>query len=469
MTTMSGNLRALLITATVLFNSGYFTSAQTVAAGGNHSIFVCASGEAKVSGWNPNGQFGNGTTTGSFTPIPVIGLQGIVAVAARDEFTLYLLSDSTVWATGSNGSGQFGNSTSTSSNTLVQIPNLTGVTKIAAGFYHSLFLKSDGTVWSCGRNFSGELGDGTQTQRTTPVQVTSLTGVIDIAAGDYHSMFLSSDSTVWSCGDNQNGSLGLGAASPIQVLNPTQVTSLSGVKSIAGGFRHSLFVKHDGTAWASGYNNDGQLGNGTNVSAPIPVQVNNLTSVVGVSAGQYHSLFLKGDGTVWSTGNNLYGQLGNGTNTNQNIPVPVSGLTDVTKVAASGYYHSLFLKDDNTFWACGQNNVGQLGNGTVITTTIPVLVLDSCSIISSIAEVGNNIQAVIYPNPSDGLFNMDVSGFLADSYIIKIYNLQGEMVYRKTLLSSNNVIDLSDKSAGLYFYKIIDSKDVIKAGKIIVN
>ncbi len=469
MTTIKKNLRALFIALTLLFNSGYFATAQTVSAGGNHSIFVCANGEAQVTGWNPNGQLGNGTSTGTFTPIPVNGLQGIVAVASRDEFTLYLHSDSTVWATGFNGYGQFGNGTTTSSNIPVQIPNLTGVTKIAAGFYHSLFLKSDSTVWSCGRNFSGELGDGTQTQRDTPVQVSSLTGIIDIAAGDVHSMFLLSDSTVWSCGDNQNGSLGLGA-SPIQVVNPTQVASISGVKSIAGGFRHSLFVKHDGTAWASGYNNYGQLGNGTNTEAPIPVQVNNLTGVVNVSAGQYHSLFLKGDGTVWSAGNNLYGQLGNGANTNQNIPVQVSGITGVTKVAASGYYHSLFLKNDNTFWGCGQNNVGQLGNGTANTTNIPVLVLDSCNITSTLAEVNQGIQVVIHPNPSNGLFNIEVSrGLLSDSYTIEIYNLQGEMVYIEKTRSSKNTFDLSCHSKGIYFYKIKNNSYIISAGKVVVN
>jgi alpha-tubulin suppressor-like RCC1 family protein len=468
MTTMSRNLRALLITATLLFNSAYFTIAQTIAAGGNHSIFVCASGEAKVSGWNPNGQLGNGTTTGALTPIPVNGLSDIVAVASRDEFTLYLLNDGTIWATGSNGNGQFGNGTTTSSNTLVQIPNLTGVTKIATGFYHSLFLKNDGTVWSCGRNFSGELGDGTQTQRTIPVQVTSLTGVIDIAAGDNHSMFLLSDSTVWSCGDNQNGCLGLGA-SPLQIINPTQVTSISGVKSIAGGFRHSLFVKHDGTAWASGFNNEGQVGNGTNVEAAIPVQVNNLSDIVSASAGQYHSLFLKNDGTAWGVGYNAMGQLGNGLNVSQNIPTQVSGLEGVIKVSASGYYHSLFLKDDNTFWACGQNNVGQLGNSGATNSNVPLQVLDSCSTTTNLTQLNKSVEVIIFPNPSNGLFNMDVSGGLADSYNIKIYNIQGEMAYSKTLLSSNNLIDLSDKSAGLYFYKIMDSKNVIKSGKIIVN
>lgn len=459
---------SVLLTAAIFFSSNHFAVAQTMAAGGGHSVFVCASGNAKATGINSFGQLGNGTTANTNTPTAVNGLTGVVATASRDQFTLFLLNDSTVWAVGYNGFGQFGNGTTTGSDTAIQIPNLTGVTKIAAGFYHSLFLKSDSTVWACGRNFSGEVGDGTQTQRNTPVKVSSLSGVVDIAAGDAHSMFLLSDSTVWSCGDNQNGCLGLGSAAPIQVVNPTQVTSVSGVKLIAGGFRHSLFVKHDGTAWASGFNNEGQLGDGTIIPKDNAVQVSNLTNVTGVSAGQYHSLFLKGDGTAWGVGYNANGQLGNGLNVNQTTPTQVTGITGVTRVSASGFYHSLFLKNDNTFWACGQNNVGQLGDGTNNTTNIPVLVLDSCSITSSLSEITDNSQVVIYPNPSTGLFNLKFLGNFSTVDSIDIYNVLGKIVYSGKLISSDNQIDLSTQSNGIYYYTL-KKNQVISTGKIVVN
>lgn len=465
---MKQNLLAIFISASLFLNSGYSATAQTIAAGGNHSIFVCANGDAKATGANTFGQLGNGTTNPTSTPVAVSGLTGVVAAASRDQFTLYLLSDSTVWAVGYNGFGQLGNGTTTNSDTAIQIPNLTGVIKIAAGFYHSLFLKSDSTVWACGRNFSGELGDGTQVLRNTPVQVTSLSGVVDIAAGDNHSMFLLSDSTVWSCGDNQNGCLGLGTSSPLQVVNPTQVISMSGVKLIAGGFRHSLFVKHDGTAWACGFNNEGQLGDGTTIQKDTAIQVNNLSNIVGIAAGQYHSLFLKDDGTAWGVGYNAFGQLGNGNNISQTTPVQVNGLTGVTKVTASGYFHSLFLKDDNTFWGCGQNSLGELGDGTSNTSTIPVQALDGC-VSTAVSEIDKSMQTRIYPNPSNGLFNIQVNGSLSDIYTIEIYNHSGELVYGGRTLHSNNVIDLSNKSKGLYFYKIISTKDVVSVGKMVVN
>jgi alpha-tubulin suppressor-like RCC1 family protein len=110
-----------------------------------------------------------------------------------------------------------------------------------------------------------------------------------------------------------------------------------------------------------GYNNSGQLGNGTTTDAHTPINV--AINVVAAAAGYYHSLFVKSDGTLWAMGNNSYGELGNGTTSNTNLPVSVA--SNVVAVAA-GYYHSLFVKTDGTLWAMGYNNYGQLGNGTTI-------------------------------------------------------------------------------------------------------
>ncbi|MDR0791648.1 MAG: hypothetical protein LBE47_03805, partial [Methanomassiliicoccaceae archaeon] len=88
-----------------------------------------------------------------------------------------------------------------------------------------------------------------------------------------------------------------------------------------------------------------------------------------VSAGGSHSLALRSDGTVWAWGYNNHGQLGNFTFTDSSRPMWVSGfggpgvLTDVTAIAA-GEYHSIALKDDGTVWAWGHNSNGQLGDGT---------------------------------------------------------------------------------------------------------
>ncbi|HLE17979.1 MAG TPA: carboxypeptidase regulatory-like domain-containing protein [Syntrophales bacterium] len=84
-----------------------------------------------------------------------------------------------------------------------------------------------------------------------------------------------------------------------------------------------------------------------------------------------HTLYLKNDGTVWAWGNNSNGQLGNGTMTQSATPVQISGLSSVVAVAA-GYAHTVALKSDGTVWAWGNNSNGQLGNGTTTDSGIPV-------------------------------------------------------------------------------------------------
>ncbi len=93
------------------------------------------------------------------------------------------------------------------------------------------------------------------------------------------------------------------------------------------------------------------------------MQLGGLSGVKDVAAGEDHSLALKGDGTVWAWGSNEFGELGTGTTTGVTTPVQVSGLGDMAAVAV-GDDHSLAIKNDGTLWAWGLNNVGQLGVGS---------------------------------------------------------------------------------------------------------
>ncbi len=132
---------------------------------------------------------------------------------------------------------------------------------------------------------------------------------------------------------------------------------------VAAGFAHTVAIKTDGTLWAWGYNEYGQLGDGTWEDKNTPTQIGTDTDWEAVAAGDYHSLALKTDGTLWVWGNNGYGQLGDGTTVNKNIPTRIGIDTDWSAIAA-GFYHTIALKSDDTLWAWGYNNYGQLGDGT---------------------------------------------------------------------------------------------------------
>lgn len=250
---------------------------------------------------------------------------------------------------------------------------------IAGGGLHTLTVCTDGTVRACGYNAYGQLGIGTadSTIHSTPVQITSLFGVTAVAAGNEHSLFLKNDGTVWACGRNDLGQLGDGTAT--HRTAPVQVAITGTVTAIAAGGEYSLFLKNDSTVWACGWNASGQLGDGTTTSRITPVQVTSLSGISVVAAGEEHSLFLKNDSTVWACGSNANGQLGTGTadNNPHSTPVQVTSLSGITAVSGGNGVmgsHSLFLKNDGTVWACGANWYGQLGDGNITDKYTPVQV-----------------------------------------------------------------------------------------------
>src|SRR5229473_2963970 len=120
------------------------------------------------------------------------------------------------------------------------------------------------------------------------------------------------DSFAWAWGGNDNGQLGDGGTTiPWGRPTPIWVQNLRGAIAVAGGDHHSLAVKNDGTVWAWGSNHYGELGNGSiQLVSAVPVQVQNLSGVTAVAAGDAYGLALKNDGTVWAWGLNEWGELG---------------------------------------------------------------------------------------------------------------------------------------------------------------
>jgi len=227
-----------------------------------------------------------------------------------------------------------------------------GLPVLAAGSGHSLAIAADGTVWAWGWNGEGQLGDGTTRDRsTTPVQVAGLTNAIAVAAGSSHTVALRRDGTVWAWGQNEQGQLGDGTTRDRST--PVQVQGLTNAIAVAAGWDHTVALRRDGTVWAWGRNGEGQLGDGTTTDRLTPVQVQGLIDVVAIARGASHTLALRRDGTVGAWGSNYpLGQLGDGSTTNRSTPVQVQGLTGVVAISG-GCWHSVALHLDGTVWAWG--------------------------------------------------------------------------------------------------------------------
>ncbi|MBI5237580.1 MAG: putative Ig domain-containing protein, partial [Deltaproteobacteria bacterium] len=175
-----------------------------------------------------------------------------------------------------------------------------------------------------------------------------------------HTIALKNDGTVWAWGWNNYGQLGDGAT--IDRTTPVQVSGLTNVTAIAGGAEHTIVLKNDGTVWAWGRNIYGQLGDGTTIDRTTPVQVSTLTNVNAIAGGGEHTIVLKNDGTVWAWGWNIYGELGDGTTIQRTTPVQVSGLTNVTAIAG-GWLHTIAIKKlilEGNVLRVGVSNTGGL-------------------------------------------------------------------------------------------------------------
>ena len=190
----------------------------------------------------------------------------------------------------------------------------------------------------------------------------------NIAAGWALTVALKSDGTLWAWGYNDIGQLGDGTTNTRS--SPEQIGTDNKWVSVAAGYDHTAALKSDGTLWAWGWNYYGQLGDGTTNSQSSPEQIGTDNKWVSVAPGYDHTVALKSDGTLWAWGYNGNGQLGDGTANSQSSPEQIGTDNKWVSVAA-GFYHTAALKSDGTLWAWGYNGYGQLGDGTTNSRSSP--------------------------------------------------------------------------------------------------
>jgi alpha-tubulin suppressor-like RCC1 family protein len=366
------------------------TGATAVTAGAQHSLAI--RNDNTVWGWGDNLVGAIITPMAGVTSYPYraqitnLPAPGVAALAAGDRFTIACRSNGTVLGWGNNASGQIGAPLGPPGGPVVQVPTLIGttpantVTSVACGFSHSMARASSGILWTWGSNAQGQLGNNSMAANsTTPVQVTGLSSVSAIAGGWTHSLAVVGSgpgSTVWAWGSNN--AFELGYVGPLSRV-PVQVAGLTGVSAVGAGEAFSVALKTDGTVWTWGRNLQGQLGDGLQIlggqpNRPTPGQVQGLTGVVAIAVGQIHAVALRSDGTVWGWGGGSSGQLGYELLDATSTPVQAIGLAGITKISA-GAATTLSVDSAGRIWGSGDNSSGQLGIGTTSQSAVPILVI----------------------------------------------------------------------------------------------
>ena len=341
--------------------------------------------------------------------------------------SLAVKADGSLWAWGYNTNGEVGNGAWRGSvYTPVQV--MEGVKSVYAdGSGHSYAIKTDGSLWGWGRNSFGDLGDGTQEDRLTPVKI------MDGVAFVTHGALIKEDGGLWMWGLNTHGQLlGTGVPqnqpAPMKVMDDVvSVVHLSTSYGTAGSGQNTYALRSDGSLWAWGSNNYGQVGNGSRTwtygssdDNVEPVQV--LDDVVSIGAENGVAAAVTADGGLWvwgrswqdgpgrEYGGSFYSSAAGGSIPYYIASTPVRVAESAVKVWCTtdgtwylkedgtlwsyevqgrqeqvlsqvadfqSYSGSHFaLQTDGSLWAWGDNPYGNLGNGTMDYVEHPVKITD---------------------------------------------------------------------------------------------
>ncbi|MGB2695843.1 MAG: flexitail domain-containing putative surface protein [Dehalococcoidia bacterium] len=355
----------------------------------------------------------------AFATVPE--LSDVTHVAAGGAHTCAVKIDASLQCWGYNGHGQLGDGTLANHPTPEDVLGLgSGVTTVAAGGTHTCAITMAAGLKCWGENY-GRLGNGTTTMNSSiPVDVVGLgSGVAAIALGGYHTCALTTTGAAKCWGSNEYGQVGDGTSGIGNNVRstPMDVVGLdSDIAALTAGFLHTCALTADGGVKCWGRNDSGQLGDGSMTDSNVPVDVLGLASgVVAISAGGYYTCALTTAGGVTCWGNNQYGQLGNGTMTSSALPVDVAGLQgDVTAVSGAYYFHACALTTDGDVMCWGRNHFGQLGNDTYADSSTPVSVvgLGSDDVVSLVG--GGHQNCVLLTSSSVRCWGSNTAGELGD-------------------------------------------------------
>ncbi len=375
-------LAAMALAASVLvgmaapaFSASGWTS---VSSGESHT---CGIRGGRVYCWGNDtlGQLGDGTAGGvRATPAPIKSNASDWTSVSAGVFHTCAVRAGRVACWGDDGAGQLGDGTAggvRASPAMIK-SNATDWTSVSAGSDFTCAVRS-GRVACWGKDNLGQLGDGSAGATPDPTPGLIQSGATDwksVSAGSNHACAVRSG-RIACWGYDDNGQLGDGT--PGAMPDPTPGLIQSGAtdwRSVSAGGNHTCAVR-SGRIACWGYDGNGQLGDGSATNAPDPTPgliKSNATDWKSVSADRYHTCATRA-GRVACWGDDGNGQLGDGTALDAPDPTPgfiQSSVTDWTSVSAGGTHTCALRATRAACW--GEDTSGQLGDGTANPGADPV-------------------------------------------------------------------------------------------------
>lgn len=342
-----------------------------VSAGHGHSCGITTAGVAYCWGANWAGQLGIGDTTGSAFPARVGTGERYGTISAGLGYTCGVTRGGRAYCWGDNKMMELGNPAVTpNSPAPVSVAGDREFVSVSTSeMSHSCALTPDGVAYCWGYNRFGQVGNGSTANEPTPFPVLGGLAFLTLRSGYMRSCGIAADGAVYCWGRGGYAQIGDPAATletcsglPCSTI-PRRLQSSLSFSSVSTGAMHSCAVTAAGEALCWGWNEEGQLGNGTRDSVVTPTPVAGGLAFLEVSAGQGHSCGLAGDGAGYCWGHNEDGRLGTGTTAPSMVPVPVAGGIALRSISA-GASHTCGVAVDGSLYCWGDNAEGQLGDGT---------------------------------------------------------------------------------------------------------
>ncbi len=430
-----------------------------VDGGKNTSVLVNGAGEVYVSGLNKLGGLGNNSTNNiqTFQKLDQSLINNVIDISSGDNYTVFLKTDGTVWGTGDYNQGddtiksqtkgmvpkQVGNKETGFNNTeiLLHIGEEKDVSS-EVGYQFNL-IKLD-------KNFTDDLNyESLKDEIATVTDEGTITGI--------------KTGTTWVKASNETNTY------IIKVNVVEEKYSVSPKVKSANDF--AVVLKANGNIWTFGYNSNGELADGTNITKDIPIQTNIIATYKDIAVGDNFIVALRNNNTVWTSGSNTYGQLGIGNTEPTNKLSQVNGIFDIVKIAA-GKNHTVALDKYGTVYGFGKNDNGQLGKnniGEVTNTPVPVIDLNEKVVNISAGSdetvlITSNGKVYGMGNILDGYLsgiNNAVKAEVGNGYILILTNDNKIYKFKENTLTQidnvENAIDISVMN-NVNMYQSIDEE-----------
>ena len=364
---------------------GAITKPQ-IEVGPDYSVILKEDGTVWTTGRNNYGQLGNGTTTNSNKPVQVkidenTYLTNIRKISATDTCVVALATNGEVYAWGRNNYRQLGQGDTTNCLYAKKVKTEDGtgyiqnIIDVIANNSNTVYLDKNGGLYICGYSSNGIFLE--KTPSTKGVTYLGQKNAIKITGGYINVGLITTTGKAVAWGQNDYGTFGAGNTSTKETIVAYDVNDF---KIACYG---SIVLKEDGKAYAAGKNSYGQLGigNTTNTSTLTQISIDTNSKIKYIAPGGDTSAVMTSDGTVYETGYNYYGVLSNGTTTNSSKFMPLlnndgSSVTDGFIIpekiidSSTDFYPTIFsiIKKDGTVWTSGNNEYGQLGNETNVSS-----------------------------------------------------------------------------------------------------